>query len=410
MVNVIALHSLLVLTPVFPYPTRSGGDIRLFELLRRLASRFDLHLLSYEAGEGSEADEFIRRSGVKSLTFVPGGQLPRTASHWRRRLDPWREAPHGLRLDVDPAFARELEERLAKLRPDAVLIEHIYLTQYRRFVGDRPVFVSCHNVETTKMERWFADSPASLPARWRRRWQIAAMRRCESGLARWVHTVFTTSEVDEQELRRMNGGGRFCCVPNGADLQTFTPRAAESFDGPPAAFFVGSLFYKPNLEAATLLKDEIWPVVRRELPDAVCHIAGNPGGLDLQALNDPRTGVVFHGMVPDIRPLLTASQMLVAPLRVGSGTRIKILEAMATGTPVVSTRIGAEGIHCTDHENILLADDPEEIAHAVVRLLRNRAEADRIGRAGRALVEAHYNWDTSAEIMKKAMEAAILPG
>ena len=187
----------------------------------------------------------------------------------------------------------------------------------------------------------------------------------------------------------------------------FVPRG--TFDGPPAAFFVGSLFYKPNLDAAITLKSQIWPLVRKEIPEAVCHIAGSHGGLDLNLLNDPGEGVFFHGLVPDIRPYLAMSQAMVVPLRVGSGTRIKIIESMATGTPVVSTRIGAEGLHSTDNKDILLADSTEELARSVISLLQDREAACRIGKAGRALVEALYNWDSSAEIMCEAIQAAIPP-
>lgn len=351
-------------------------------------------------------NEFLNRTGVKNATLVPGGQSG-PAGGWRQKLDLWRGAPHGLRLDVDPAFARALKDALTTIRPQAVLVEHIYLVQYRRLLGDVPVFVSCHNVETTKMRRWFDGQTAGVPARLRQRLQIETMRRFESNLGRVTRAVFATSDFDREELQRMNGVGRFLCVPNGADLNTFALRPAESFQGPPAAFFVGSLFYKPNLDATLLLKSEIWPRVRREIPDAVCHIAGNPGGLDLNSLNAPDAGVLFHGLVPDIRPWLARSQVMVVPLQVGSGTRIKIIESMATGTPVVSTTIGAEGIHYTPGENILLADTVEAMAKSTVRLLQDRPAALRIGRAGRALVESQYNWDHSAKIMEEIIAGGI---
>jgi glycosyltransferase involved in cell wall biosynthesis len=180
----------------------------------------------------------------------------------------------------------------------------------------------------------------------------------------------------------------------------------DTFRGPPGVFFVGSLFYQPNLDAAIMLKTRIWPLVRREVPDAICHIAGK-GVPDVSLLNDPDNGVHFHGLVPDIRPYLAMCQAMVVPLKVGSGTRIKIIESMATGTPVVSTRIGAEGLQCTHGLDILLADTAEEIAGTVVSLLQNRESACQIGRAGRSLVETHYNWDKSAEIMHRAMREAI---
>ena len=400
----MVLNSLLVLAPAFPYPPQSGGDIRLFELLRRLATQFDVHLLSYGSGP---VEEFMRQSGVKSVVLVPGGQPAPAGGCWRKKFDLWSGAPHGLRLNIDPVFARALQEMLATLKPQAILIEHVYLAQYRQFVGDVPVFVTCHNVETTKIKRWFDGDKTSFFAGVRRHLQIRAMQRCESNLGRHFHTVFATSELDREELRRMNRHGRFLSVPNGADLKIFTARPAGSFQGSPAAFFVGSLFYKPNLDAAMLLKNQIWPLVRQAIPDAVCHIAGNHGGMDLNSLNDPKGGVLFHGLVPDIQPYLAMSQVMVVPLQVGSGTRIKIIESMATGTPVVSTRIGAEGISCTNNKDIILADTIPELAKSVITLLRDRETAHRIGKAGRSLVETYYNWDASAALLRETIQTAI---
>lgn len=298
---------------------------------------------------------------------------------------------------------------MARVEPQSVLIEHAYMAQYAKFIDHLPAFITCYDVESTKLRRWFLGNRTSFLAGLRQHLQMHAMRRFESSLGRLAHTVFATSELDREELQRMNGRGRFVCVPNGANLDTFTLRASSTFDGPPAAFFVGSLFYKPNLDAAITLKSQIWPLVRKEIPEAVCHIAGSHGGLDLNLLNDPGEGVFFHGLVPDIRPYLAMSQAMVVPLRVGSGTRIKIIESMATGTPVVSTRIGAEGLHSTDNKDILLADSTEELARSVISLLQDREAACRIGKAGRALVEALYNWDSSAEIMCEAIQAAIPP-
>jgi glycosyltransferase involved in cell wall biosynthesis len=398
------LNSILVLSPTLPYPPQSGGDIRLFELLRRLAIHFDLHLLAYGSGQ---TDEFIQQSGVKSVTLILGGQPAPSGGYLRKKLDLWRESPHGLRLDVDPVFARVLKKTLLEIKPQSVLIEHVYMIQYHKFFKNLPVFISCYDVETTKIRRWFAGDKTNWLKKLRQGLQLQAMRRCESNLGRLAHTIFTTSEVDTKELQQMNRGGQFVCVPNGADLKTFTLRSPDTFHGPPMAFFVGSLFYKPNLDAAMMLKTEIWPLVRHEIPNAVCHIAGNPGGLDLHSLNDPNEGVLFHGLVPDIRPYLTMSQAMVVPLRVGSGTRIKIIESMATGTPVVSTEIGAEGINCTHNKNILLADTVEELAKSAINLLRDRQAAYRIGRAGHYLVKAQYNWDRSAQIMCEVMQTAI---
>jgi glycosyltransferase involved in cell wall biosynthesis len=213
--------------------------------------------------------------------------------------------------------------------------------------------------------------------------------------------------VDRDVLSRMNRCGRFVVVPNGVDLNYFRPRSQESFSRPPRIFFVGTMYYRPNYLAARFLAQELFPLIRREIPDATCHLAGKTNEQDYSELHRPEVGVFMHGFVEDIRSHLEESQILVAPLRVGSGTRIKILEAMASATPVVSTTIGAEGLECAHEENILLADDLKGLAAACVRLLRDRAECVRLGMAGRRLVEQKYSWDASGEVLRREIIQAL---
>jgi glycosyltransferase involved in cell wall biosynthesis len=160
------------------------------------------------------------------------------------------------------------------------------------------------------------------------------------------------------------------------------------------------MYYRPNYQAARVLAQDVFPLVRERVPEAVCHLAGKTDNQEISELNHPERGVYMHGFVDDIRSYFERAQVLVVPLAVGSGTRIKILEGMASGTPVVSTSIGAEGLECTDGENILIADNATGLATAVVRLLRDREECFRIGAAGRVLVEGQYSWDASAEVVR----------
>jgi len=268
-----------------------------------------------------------------------------------------------------------------------VLVDHLYMMQYARFVNPLPVFYSATDVETTKFARWYGNEHLS-PKRRLRHWaQRLAIQWHESRLGKRALVTFATSTVDRDALCRMNRSGRFVVVPNGVDLSYFRPRSRESFSRPPRIFFVGTMYYRPNYLAARFLAQELFPLIRREVPDATCHLAGKTNEEDYSELHRPGMGVFMHGFVEDIRPHLEESQILVAPLRVGSGTRIKILEAMASATPVVSTTIGAEGLECAHEENILLADDLKGLAGACVRLLRDRAECVWLGMAGRRLVE-----------------------
>ena len=397
--------ALLVLSPTFPYPPTSGGDIRVFHLLRRLARSFEVHLLSLYEGPDQP---LIEQTGIAMVCSLDARAKAPAASRIRSRLNFWRYSPHGLSLEVDPTYAHTLKQIVATTHFDGVLVEHLYMLQYARFVRPSPVFLSAHNVETMKFSRWFANEPLSLKRRWLHRAQQAVIRFYESSLARRTSAVFVTSPLEGDLLRRMNRGqGRFVVAPNGADLTFFEPRSRESFNRSPAILFMGTMYYRPNYEAAICLANEIFPRVRKEIPEAECHLVGKTDRKDYSHLHAPERGVHMHGFVDDVRPHLRRCQLLVVPLRVGSGTRIKIIEAMAMATPVVSTSIGAEGLACTDGEHIVIRDTPVAIAEAVVRLLRDREGCLRIGVAGRRLVEKEYSWDASADVMRDEIMRVI---
>ncbi len=397
-------RKLLVLTPAFPYPPVSGGDIRIFQLLRRLSTTFAVHLLPYTGGSSERLIEETRITTVHVRNPAPARLRSRHPSQW---INFWRHAPHGLSLDVDPDYAQTLRRVTATIGFHGVLIDHLYMMQYARFVDPLPVFYSATDVETTKFARWYDGEQLSSKRRllhWAQR-QVIGWH--ESRVGTRARVTFAASAVDRDTLLRINGTGRFVVVPNGVDLNYFRPRFRESFSKPPRVFFVGTMFYRPNYLAARFLAHEVFPLIRREVPDATCHLAGKTNDRDYSELHRPEVGVYMHGFVEDVRPHFEESHVLVVPLSIGSGTRIKILEAMATGTPVVSTAIGAEGLEYSHGENILIADSATDLAAAAVRLLRDREQAFRMGVAGRRLVAGKYSWDTSADVMRSEIARVL---
>lgn len=397
---------LLVLSPAFPYPPASGGDIRLFHLLRRLASFFEVHLLPF--GQGA-SDLLIKETGIAAVHVRKQVQLDSAAERVRRRVDFWRGAPHGITLEIDPGYAHTLKRILETTRFDAVLIDHLYMMQYARFVRPCPVFFSATDVETNKFMQWYANEPLAFKQRVFHWMQQKVIRFHESRIGAQTSAVFATSELDRAVLERMNRAGRFVVVANGVDLDYFRQRSRESFNQPPAILFVGSMFYKPNYQAAAFLAREVFPRIREQISEATCHLVGKTDEHDYSELHQPQLGVYMQGFVPDIRPFIEKCQIMVVPLFIGSGTRIKILEAMASGTPVVATSVGAEGLHYTHGENILIGDSATELASAVICLLRDREKCSSIGAAGRRLVEHEYTWDASAAVLRQEIEGVLKP-
>jgi glycosyltransferase involved in cell wall biosynthesis len=395
---------LLVLTPAFPYPPVSGGDIRIFHLLRRLSSTFSVHLFSYTGGP---SERLIEETQITAVHARDPADARVHSWHPRQWIKFWRHAPHGLSLDVDPDYAQALRRVIARTGVHGILIDHLYMMQYARFVGTLPVFYSATDVETTKFARWYDGEHLSSGRRLLHWAQRRVIGWHESKVGKRARVTFATSALDRDTLLRINRTGRFVVVANGVDLSYFRPRRRESFSKPPRVFFVGTMFYRPNYLAARFLAHEVFPLIRRDVPDATCHLAGKTNDRDYSDLHRPEAGVYMHGFVKDVRPHFEESQILVVPLSVGSGTRIKILEAMATGTPVVSTAIGAEGLECSHGENILIANSASDLAAAGVRLLRDREECFRMGEAGRHLVERKYSWDASADVMRSEIARAL---
>src|SRR5205814_3692637 len=177
-------------------------------------------------------------------------------------------------------------------------------------------------------------------------------------------------------------------VPNGVDVDTFRP-TTEARD-PNSIVFVGVMHYRPNVDAALYFAREILPHLLRKRPDLTFTIVG--GGPPDELCRLASRNVVITHRVPDTRPYVARASAGVIPLRMGSGTRLKVLEGLAMGCPLVSTSVGCEGIEIQDDDHLLVADDPVEFARSVLRVLDDQVLASRLGRNGRALVEARYSW------------------
>jgi glycosyltransferase involved in cell wall biosynthesis len=202
-----------------------------------------------------------------------------------------------------------------------------------------------------------------------------------------------TSEREARIVRSVAPGAPVEVVPNGVDLDVFRPSPTPP--EPCSVVFNGILDYRPNLDAATHLVDEIWPRVQRHSPGARLTIVGRGHPGDLRRLRRP--GVAVTGEVPDVRPYLEQAAVVAVPVRMGGGTRLKVLEGLAVAKPMVSTTLGCEGVRVRDAEHLLVADGADAFAAAIGRLFAHPGLGDALGSAGRGLVEREYSWDLAAD-------------
>jgi len=367
--------SVLCLLPNLPGALHTGGALRALSVVRALDRAFDLTVVARGAEGGNEA----------ALAEMLAGKvhLLRPSSALSALVDETAGIAGGL-----PAgycrygwFPSPLQRLLEARRFDFVHFDHPHAAlawpQIRSLQPGARLVLDAHNVEAEIVERLAQSAP-----RWQRsalRWQASRIRELERRLSRSLDLVLTCSEKDAAAFRQM-GARTVRVVPN-AIPHLSPPLVAQRQD----VVFVGALDWRPNADAAVMLAKEIWPRCSALLPGARLAIVGRNPPSRVRAL--AARNVTIAANVPSVRPYLDRAFATAIPLRAGSGTRIKILEAWAAGVPVVASRIAAEGLPYANGVDLLLAEGPGEFARSLVRLWRDRTLAEDLARQGARTVE-----------------------
>jgi len=380
---------ILFVTQMFPYPLDSGAKVRAYYMLRHLAQHHHVTLVSLvretdPKGAADHLAEFcedvrsvvLRRS---SLREVSSGLESFLTGH-----------PALILRDRHPAFRTQLETLTRDSRFDAIHVDQIKTAQHVEGVGGLPRLIDMHNVYCEMI----AGMARLVRSPWRRRLlgrEARLMARYESRVCGEFDEILAVTKTNARQLSKMIRWQRpVATLPICVDVAETAIMAptAESCD----LLCVGAMFYPPNVDGVLWFLREVLPLIRREAPDARLRIVGpRPDRAIVRAAaKDPLVSVAGH--VEDLGPHWRAARVSVVPLRAGSGMRVKILDAMARGVPVVSTRLGAEGINATDGEDIFLADDAGEFARAVVRLHRDRELRAKLAQNARRLIETQYDW------------------
>ncbi|MBA2625519.1 MAG: glycosyltransferase [Acidimicrobiia bacterium] len=276
-------------------------------------------------------------------------------------------------------------DRAARARPpDVVVVEYAQLLPWVARLRPPNLVHASHNVESALVASWARTR--KLPARLAITAEAAGVRRLERRLLGRASVV---SVVSENDRHRLPGAARRVVVcPNGVDPAPPLPTSEERL-----AVFVAQLGWRPNADAATWLAQDVWPLVRTARPEARLALVGRDPGPEVRALAG--ASVEVTGAVPSVRPWLARAALALAPLRAAGGSRLKILEALDAGRPVVATRLGAEGLEDLVGSGVVLADDAQGLANAIISLLDDPREASRLGTLGHQAVEARYGWDAT---------------
>lgn len=375
----------LVVTETVPYPLDSGGRIKTYHTLEILRRAHDVRLHAFIRDEGQRAHRApLEALGVPTTLHLVSRSMPREAWFAARSLV---GAPYSVGRHFDAGVLQSLEATVAEWRPDLVYCDHLSMAEYARRLPV-PFAYDAHNVEYAILERFAGTrrdplSRGAAAVEWRR------VRRYEADVCRRSRLVFVVSDVDAAVLSGLAGPGvPFCTVPIAVDATGVTP--VQRLTAAPDLMFLGGLHWPPNADALATFVRTAWPRVRAAVPAATLTSVGRDDS-PLTAECRATPGVTVTGWVPDIDPFVQRSRVLVVPMRAGSGMRVKILEAMARGVPVVSTTVGCEGIEVESGRHLLVADTPEAFADAVIQVLQDDRLAASLAGAARALVLERYD-------------------
>lgn len=402
---------LLWLSHFIPYPPRGGSFQRSFNLIRQISKSYETFLVALNLqGETSERAKEYATELKKYCAEVEFWNLPyawKGARWWAElALSPLYRQPYGSTALRSPKLAAQWQRTLAR-HPGALV--HFDSLDLSLFVPPTEGFkkvLNHHNCESAMTFRR-AEKEPNLLKKYYLRSQARKLARLEGETCHRFDVNVTVSELDAQILSSRDARAHFHVVENGTDTSYFIPSPEKP--EPKSLIFAGSFNWYPNISAVEFFERTIWPRIKSRCPDVRLYLAGQrpPKSVLMLAEHDPQIRVVADP--PDMRPWVARASVFVCPVIDGGGTRLKILDAMAMGKAVVSTRVGAEGLEVKDEESILLADDPDGFADATLRVLESESLRNSLGGEGRKVVEQNYSWDILGERLRQAYQCALGP-
>ena len=387
----------LFLTKEIPYPLNSGHRIRTFHLLKGLSRENNVQVLCF--GDNSEAAYEIEKH-CASVNLIPDNKA---AGKWQlyisALLNVFSITPLSIVCRYSPQLKKRVDEHITRQNPDIVFCDGIHMAPHISS-NMKNMILSEHNIESTIIRRYILVEKNIAKKifaflEWRK------MRHFENKQWQRFSKIFVCSETDKIEVLRRVGQKNIEVIPNGVDIQYYSPRQVDK--KPNSLIYSGLMNWRPNEDAVIFFLKKIYPLAKKRIPDISFAIVGKDPSYAITKCAQSDASITITGFVDDVRLYVHASELFIVPLRIGSGTRLKILEAMAMGKAVISTSIGCEGIDVTHERNIIIADTPENFAKGVIRLLNDPVQRDKIAEEGRRMVKEKYSWEIINQRLNKSI-------
>jgi len=296
---------------------------------------------------------------------------------------------------------------LSKENFDIVHIDHLHMAYCGEFIQREfglPIVLREHNVETTIMKRFYKNQKNPI-IKFYAYLQWKKLYKYETKICEIFDKCLMITEEDKKKIEDMNSKVKTFIIPAGVDVSYFYPLKTE--EEPYSLIFVGSMKWLPNIDAVLWFCNEFWSKLKKVFPEVKLYVVGQKPSKEITELGKKDKDIIITGFVKDIRPYVAKSSLYIVPLRIGGGMRLKILEAMAMGKPVISTSIGAEGIEAVDEKDIIIADDVERFVEKIIELLKDKNYRRKIAQNGEKLVKEKYRWESIVKKLEKEYMEAI---
>jgi glycosyltransferase involved in cell wall biosynthesis len=390
------------------HPIDKGGKIRTYQMLKELKKNHHITYLTLDDGS-AESDALEKASEYAHETItIPHQTAQKFSVKFYLELagNLFSELPYFMQKYVSEEMLEEVKKLANGNDFDVIVCDFLMPAVNMPEKIKVPIVLFQHNVEAMIWRRHFEVQKNALKKKYlKNQWYKSF--NYEQAVCRKFDFVIAVSKEDADTMRKEYGVENVSDVPTGVDTEFFRPGLAvekDSFN----LIFTGSMDWLPNEDAIRWFTEEVLPLVRREIPQVSLTVVGRNPFPSLIELSRKDSSIVVTGRVPDVRPFMEKASVYIVPIRIGGGTRLKIYEAMAMELPTVSTKIGAEGLPVRDGEEILLRDTPHEFAEAVVKLLKDKSLAEKIGGQAAKTVREKFGWqkvaDDFAEICERTIE------